>query len=72
MTLDEAEKIAVICCTADGGCSVCVSNLEELLNTMFPEFVWTLNVSEALWDDKGRFGPPYASGVGMVRAREGK
>lgn len=40
MTLDEAKKVALICCQADGGCSVCVSAHVENLNAMFPEFKW--------------------------------
>jgi len=32
MTKDEADKIARVIATADGGCSVCISNLCELLN----------------------------------------
>lgn len=40
MTLDEAKLVAKVCATADGGCSVCVGNLAEKLNIVFPEFVW--------------------------------
>lgn len=41
MTDEEAEKIASIIATADGGCFVCVGELAEQLNEAFPEFVWT-------------------------------
>lgn len=40
MTLDEARKVAAICSTADGGCGNCVQNLQEILQSMFPEFSW--------------------------------
>lgn len=41
MTLEEAKKVAEVCRHADGGCSHCVRGLEELLNEILPEFVWT-------------------------------
>lgn len=41
MTIDEARKIAKICETADGGCSVCVESLRVLLQNNFPQFTWS-------------------------------
>lgn len=41
MTLDEARRVAKIIGTADGGCSVCVGNLVDKMNSEFPEFEWT-------------------------------
>lgn len=41
MTLEEARKVAAICMTADGGCTVCVSSLARQLQERFPEFTWT-------------------------------
>lgn len=40
MTLEEAQKLASIAITVDGGCLVCVHNVVEALNEAFPEFVW--------------------------------
>lgn len=40
MTLVEAQKVAAIVATADGGCSVCVRDLVEQLNETFKDFTW--------------------------------
>lgn len=40
MTLAEANKVLDICATADGGCSVCVTDLLEKLAEAFPQFEW--------------------------------
>lgn len=40
MNLQEAQAIASICGSADGGCTVCVRSLVELLQEFFPEFEW--------------------------------
>ena len=40
MTIQEAEKIARIIVTADGGCRVCVQELASEMQEMFPEFEW--------------------------------
>jgi len=40
MTLDEARKVALICCQADSGCSTCVGAHVANLQAAFPEFVW--------------------------------
>lgn len=39
MTLEEARKVALVCSTADDGCSHCVKGLAKHLEEMFPEFV---------------------------------
>ena len=40
MTLEEAQTIARIAGTADGGCATCVGHLMEQLNAAFPQFAW--------------------------------
>lgn len=57
MTLDEAKKIAYVCMQADGGCSTCVANLTEELNSVFPEFVWA-------YDKDGERNMPMRYGPG--------
>ena len=42
MTLEEANKLAGIVGTADGGCEQCVGSLCYLLNESFPEFHWEM------------------------------
>jgi hypothetical protein len=42
MTLEEAEKIATIAETADGGCPYCVGSIVEQLGEAFPEFQWNI------------------------------
>lgn len=42
MTLEEAQKVADTCSTADGGCSNCVRSLANYLQEDFPEFQWTM------------------------------
>jgi hypothetical protein len=49
MTLEEAEKIAKIASTADGGCGQCCTSLADQLNEAFPEYEW-------VWDDEN-YGP---------------
>jgi hypothetical protein len=44
MTLEEAKIIASIVETADGGCSVCVGSLVDMLNEQLPQFKWTYPV----------------------------
>lgn len=41
MTMEEAEKLAAIIGTADGGCSTCVEDLARRAAIAFPEFRWT-------------------------------
>lgn len=36
----EAKKIAAICRSADGYCTVCAGELAEQLQEAFPEFEW--------------------------------
>ena len=43
MTLEEAQTIALIAGTADGGCSTCVSNMLKRLNAAFPEFTFSIS-----------------------------
>lgn len=46
MTLEEAEKVARVAETADGGCSHCVSGMAEELQEAFPEFIWEFHEEE--------------------------
>lgn len=41
MTLEEAKKVADIVGQCDYGCSTCIEPLLRMLNTDFPEFIWT-------------------------------
>lgn len=41
MTEREAQQVAAILATADGGCSNCVERLVELMRRRFPGFSWT-------------------------------
>lgn len=41
MTLKEAQTIAKIIDTADGGCCVCVRSLCEQMQEAFPMFTWS-------------------------------
>lgn len=43
MTLEDAQKIAMIVATADGGCPCCVDNLVKQLRPAFPDFRWGIN-----------------------------
>jgi hypothetical protein len=43
MTLEEAKIVGSIIACADGGCSVCVSELVDQCNEAFPKFKWTMN-----------------------------
>ena len=48
MTLGEAQDLALIIGTADGGCHCCVEALCDKLNKAFPAFRW---VNTNKWDD---------------------
>jgi hypothetical protein len=48
MTLEEAEKIAKIISTADGGCSNCVIEMTEEWNKVFPEYKMTC--TKEVWE----------------------
>ena len=56
MTLDEANKIAMVCSQADGGCGPCVSSLVDCLAGAFPEFDWYFTGYDGEEDEKGRPG----------------
>lgn len=43
MTLDEARKVMEVVSEADGGCSRCVEDLVDVLNSAFPEFYFYEN-----------------------------
>ena len=43
MTLEEAQTVAKICASADGGCGVCVEKLVLQLRDKFPEFGWEID-----------------------------
>lgn len=47
MTEAEADKIAAIVVTADGGCSVCVPDLAAQLLRDFPEIEWRNRIAAA-------------------------
>ena len=47
MTLEEAQEVAAIAVTADGGCGYCARDLLAKLQESFPQFVWTWTGSEA-------------------------
>lgn len=52
MTRDEADKLACIAATADGGCPVCAARLCDELNAAFPAFAWLFeDVGDARRDD---------------------
>lgn len=52
MTRDEADKLACIAATADGGCPVCAARLCDELNAAFPAFAWLFEeVGDARRDD---------------------
>ena len=53
MTLDEAQKLADIISTADGGCSDCVGDLIKRLNDSFPTFVFEVTEDDRFvaWPD---------------------
>lgn len=40
MTLADAQKVAAVVATADGGCPRCARELTELLAEHFPAFAW--------------------------------
>lgn len=42
MTDEEANGIAAICATADGGCPHCARDLQLQLAARFPEFEWKI------------------------------
>lgn len=42
MTLEEAKSLARVIGYSDGACFVCVENLVEKVNWLFPEFQFTL------------------------------
>jgi hypothetical protein len=44
MTLEEAQKVADIACTADYGCSSCAWELCGGLQEAFPQFTWTFDL----------------------------
>lgn len=46
MTREEAEKIAAVIATADGGCGPCVSSLCELMSKAFPAFEWAIGEAD--------------------------
>lgn len=50
MTKDEAEVVAAVLATADGGCQCCAERLAEKMQEKFPGFNWWAMVREA-----GRF-----------------
>ena len=45
MTLQEAQAIAKIIATADGGCGPCVTGLAYLCEEAFPEFTWEIDTN---------------------------
>jgi hypothetical protein len=46
MTLEEAEQVARIASTCDGGCSHCIPELVGRLNAAFPAFVFEYREDE--------------------------
>ena len=61
MTLDEAQMIAKIVGTADGGCPTCVSMLVEHLNREFPQFVFVMGDQAPPMGDDDFEDPWYGS-----------
>jgi hypothetical protein len=52
MTQEEAEKVASVLLTADGGYQTCIDNLFEKMTTLFPEIKWNeLEKVEPFWSD---------------------
>ena len=52
MTRDEAEAVARICITADGGCYVCAGDLIGQLKERFPDCSgWFQGVYDEEWGD---------------------
>lgn len=51
MTLDEANKLARVAASADGGCSVCVKAICEELSNAGLGYVWTAH-NEKKWPDE--------------------
>ena len=49
MTLEEALKVASVASRCDGGCSVCMETMTDLLNETFPEFEWVYNHEADDW-----------------------
>ncbi len=45
MTLEDAQKIAAIIETVDGGCPCCVGGAVEDFRDQFPEIVWNYDES---------------------------
>lgn len=43
VTLEEAQTVAGIAATADGGCAICVAELTDRLQGAFPEFTWSVD-----------------------------
>ena len=43
MTLEEAQKLALIAAEVDGGCRFCVGSVVRKLNESFPDFIWVHN-----------------------------
>lgn len=48
MTREEAEKVAAIFATADGGCADCVHALAKVARKAFPGFPWVEMTDKAL------------------------
>jgi len=61
MTLEEAQMIAKIIGTADGGCSHCVPALAAHLTREFPQFVFTSGDYAPPMDDEEWESPWYGS-----------
>ena len=43
MTLEEAQRVAMICSMADGQCGNCIRSLVNYLNGIFTEFEWSFD-----------------------------
>jgi hypothetical protein len=66
MTIDDAQKIAKIIGTADGGCSNCVGDLVERLSKMFPSFRWIITDEHQMEQPDWSEDPEDTHQVGFV------
>ena len=48
LSIEDAVKVAAVCNTADGGCTVCRKELCDELTKAFPEIEWEFTDSETI------------------------